>query len=252
MRAAIALVALTCIFCAGTFAEISEDSASLSALSGVTALAVNPSDRILSPVALIDGSSFSYHLPFGDADTALWGFHNGNNLWLGHTGFGVSWMAHPHYTWRDHYLSYAIGIRDFALGYTQHLIYEGFSTGEAYYNWEGDLGLIANYSDYGMEIRWLRMASRDAQWHFTAITNLSDNSNIATDYVYVPHGTCSFRTAAKVGLSEMLTLMSSWKNEPASFGFGIRMGLSASSITYAIHTHPELNLSHSLEICYLW
>lgn len=234
------------------YADLSEDSASANALSGVTALSDSPADRILSPLVLASGSVFSYHLPYGDADTKVLGFHNGSRLGIGHGGFGVSWIGHPDYTWRDHYLSYALGGRDFALGYTQHLLYEGFSSGESYYTWSGDLGMGFYSGDYGSEVRWLRIGSDDAQWHFTAITHLNEYSSLATDYVYQVHGKDSVRAASSIWIGKALVIQTSWQSEPPRFGFGTKLKLSYGSVMYAVRTHPELGLSHSIDIGFGW
>lgn len=252
MRLRSLLPVLLICFSASAFADLSEDSASAAALSGVTALSESPSDRILSPVALASGSVFSYHLPFGDSDTQIWGFHNGNPLGIGHGGLGVSWLGHPDYNWRDHYLSYALGNRAFALGYTQHLLYESFSSGESYYTWSGDLGLAFSSDAYGTEVRWLRIGTDDAQWHFTAVTNFSDNSSVATDYVYQPKGKDSVRAASSVWVGDVVLLQTSWQSEPPRFGFGIKAVLAHGSLMYAIRTHPEMQLSHSIEIGFSW
>jgi len=252
MRLSLFILATACCLGGYLFADLSEDAASASALSGVTALSESPSDRILSPLVMANGAVFCYHLHFHDADTQLWGFHNGNRLGLGHGGFGVSWMGHPDYNWRDHYLSYALGYQDFALGYTQHLLYESFSTGETYYSWQGDLGIAFGSGDYGSEVRWLRIGTEDAQWHFTAITRLTDYSSVATDYVYQMHGKDSVRAASSIWVGKILLLQTSWQSEAPRFGFGVKLMLPHGSIMYAIRTHPELDLSQSLEIGFAW
>lgn len=233
-------------------ADLSEDSASAAALSGITALSDSPSDRILSPVALSSGTVFSYLLPFGDKDSVIWGCHNGVRIGFGHGGSGVTWISHPDYNWRDYYLSYALGYQELALGYTQHLVFEDFSTGEAHYSLGGDLGLIGNYSIYGAELRWLRIGKKDAQVHITAITNLSDDSSIATDYVFQVHGKDSYRVASSIGIGDFIKIQSSWQSEPARFGFGIKLALASTTIMYAVRTHPEMDLSHGVEIGFSW
>jgi len=252
MRLTIFIMLALCCGWVAAHADLSEETASANALSGVTALSFSPADRILSPLVLGSGTVFTYHLPFGDGDTQVWGFHNGSRLSIGHSGFGVSWLSHPDYLWRDHYLSYALGSGDFALGYTQHLLYESFSSGESYYTWSGDLGLGFYGGDYGSEVRWLRIGSEDAQWHFTAITYLSEYSSIATDYVYQEHGKDSVRAASSIGISDLFAIQTSWQSDPPRFGFGTRLKLSYGTFMYAVRTHPEMGLSHSVDVGFTW
>ena len=234
------------------FADLSEDNASAAALAGITSLSDSPSSLTLSPLVWGNGTVFGYHLPFGDSQSQVWGFHTGSDVPLGHAGFGVNWLNHPHYQHRDYYVCYALGDESLALGYTQHLVWEGFSTGEAYLGWQSDMALGGSYNEYGAEFRWLRIGKGDAQIHISAIYQPYEHTKIASAYVYQPRGRDSFRSACTVEVAKMMTILSSWQSEPSRFGIGIRLNPGAGNITYAIRTHPELALSHFKEVGFSW
>lgn len=233
-------------------ADLSEESASAIALSGITALSDSPSDQILSPLIRDDGISFNYHLPFGQADAQVWGVHYATEYKILHAGFGSAWMNHPDYNYRDYYLNANLEHEGIVLGYTQHLVHESFSTDDSYLRWLSDLGISSNIDDYGAEIRWLRVASLDAQWHFSALYRFAPESASAVSYVHQPHGDDSFRSCISLAASELLHFAASWQSHPSRFGFGLRLNYGSLALIYAIRTHQELNADHSLEIRFQW
>lgn len=233
-------------------ADLSEESASAIALSGITALSDSPSDQMLSPLIRDEGVSFNYHLPFGQADAQVWGVHYATEYDFIHAGFGSAWMNHPDYNYRNYYLNASLEHEGIVLGYTQHLVHESFSTDDSYLRWLSDLGISSNIDDYGAEIRWLRVASLDAQWHFSALYRFAPESASAVSYVHQPHGDDSFRSCISLAASELLLFAASWQSHPSRFGFGLRFNYGSLALIYAIRTHLELNADHSLEVRFQW
>ncbi len=251
----IMLAALLISFCcmdSPLLADLNEESASSAALCGVSALSTSPTDQILSPILRHKGISFSYHRPFGIKDAQVWGLHTATNYGVLHAGFGSAWMNHPDYKHQDYYLNANLGFDGVALGYSQHLIHESFSSSESSHKWQSDLGLAARNGSYTGEIRWLRMGSKDAQVHISSVTYISQNSSAAVDYVYMPHGKDSLRSAVSLEAGEFLTLQSSWQSEPNRFGFGLRVNTKSINLMYSIRTHLELNPDHSFELGFAW
>lgn len=233
-------------------ADLSEESASAIALSGIAALSDSPSDQILSPLIRDSGVSFNYHLPFGQAEAQIWGVHYATDYKILHAGFGSAWMNHPDYNYRDYYLNANLEHEGIVLGYTQHLVHESFSTDDSYLRWLADIGISSNIDDYGAEIRWLRVASRDAQWHFSALYRFAQGSASAISYVHQPHGDDSFRSCISLEASDLLHFAASWQSHPSRFGFGLRLNYESLSLVYAIRTHQELSPDHSLELRFRW
>lgn len=247
------LLAFT-LLCSISFlaADLSEESASSIALSGITALSDSPADQLLSPLIRNKGVSFNYHSPFGQKDAQVWGLHYATEYQILHTGFGSSWLNHADYNYRDYYLNANLGYEGIVLGYTQHLIHESFSSSESYHKWRGDVGVASNNGVYGAEIRWLRMGSRDAQWHFSSIYHFAPGCASALDYVYMPRGADSYRSGISLAAGELLSFAASWQSEPSRFGFGIQLDYGSMTLMYAVRTHLELNADHSLELGFRW
>lgn len=255
-KAAVWQPLLLCIMVFGTVAnlaaDLSEESASSIALSGITFLSESPADQTLSPLIRGNGISFNYHLPFSQPEAQVWGVHYAMDYKILHSGFGSTWMSHPDYNYRDYYLNANLGNEEIVLGYTQHLIHESFSTDDSYLTWHSDLGLSAMHAPYGGEIRWLRIASLDAQWHFTALYRFGLGGKSAVSYVHQPHGDDSLRSSISIAASDLLHFAASWQSHPSRFGFGLRLNYGSLALLYAIRTHQELNADHSLEMRYQW
>jgi hypothetical protein len=237
---------------ARAFADLSEETASANALSGITFLSDNVGDRHLSPIITTSGIDFSYHYPFGDGDAGVIGFHNAFRTGLFNTAVGISVLNHPDYRWQDHYLSVNIGSQELALGYTQHLLFERIGEDDSYYTWTGDVALGFQGDPYGTEIRYIRMGTSDAQLHLTASTIFAYDITVATDYVYSKRYPDSFRCATSYDIAGVLQIMTSWQDEPPRFGFGVGLRFAGGNITYAMRSHPRLNLSHSFDIGFTW
>lgn len=233
-------------------ADLTEESASANALSGITFLSDNVADRYLSPIICSTGVDFSYHYPFGDTDAGVIGFHNAFRYGIVNTAVGFSLLSHPDYRWQDQYLSLNIGSPELALGYTQHLLFERIGEDDAYYTWSGDVGLGFQGDIYGTEIRYIRMGTSDAQLHLTASTRIAEDVMVATDYVYSKRYRDSIRCATSYDIAGVLRLSTSWQDEPPRFGFGIGLRLAHGNITYAVRSHPRLDLSHCFDIGFSW
>ncbi len=239
-----------CLSCAR--ADLTEESASANALSGITLLSDNVGDRYLSPIITATGIDFSYHYPFGDADCAVLGFHNAVRSGILNTAVGISLLNHPDYRWQDHYLSLNIGTPELAVGYTQHLLFERVGQDDPYYQWSGDVALGFQGDPYGTEIRYIRMGTSDAQLHLTASTRIASDIIVATDYVYSARYKDSVRCATSYDIGGVLRMSTSWQTEPPRFAFGIGIRMASGNITYALRTHPRLNTSHSFDIGFSW
>lgn len=231
---------------------LTEDSASAAALSGVTALSESVSDFALSPIIPRNGFSFSYHSPFGQSELGTWGFHNAIRSGYWNLAGGLTMLNGDDYRWQDQYLSVALGSREVAIGYTQHLVYDRAGDGAGHYDWQSDAAFGFMGDIYGAEVRYIRMGSPDAQLHLTASTRMAGDVTFATDYVYCPHGKDSYRAASSYNIADVLMFQTSWQSEPARFGFGIRLNIAGANLMYSARTHPTLNLSHAIDIGFSW
>jgi hypothetical protein len=233
-------------------AVITEDSASASALGGITMLSESVSDYGQTPIVGKTGVAFSYHRAFGNADSNVFSLNQGSGWYPFIVSSGVSYLNHPDYRWEDFHLGLGLHYQTLALGYTQHLIHEKISTGDSYNTWTGDLALSFWGEEYGTEVRIQHIGALDAQLHLTAGTKFADGVLFATDYVYRPHAPDCYSAATSYNIGSFMLVQSSWQSEPPRFGMGIKLMAKGAEVMYAIRTHPDLSMSHSVDLGFSW
>lgn len=231
---------------------VTEDSASANALSGVTLLSTSLSDLALSPAIPAAGIGFSCHLPFGIPSAAVYSLNTASSVGPFLVNSGGAFLEHSDYRRQNFHLGLAWHYESISVGGAGHLLYEKFGDLASYHSWNGNLALCIRGEDYGTEIRWLHAGSRDSELHLSTSTYLGDGIACAADYVYVPHGDDNYRCATTCDIGGIFQLLASWQNTPARFGAGLKFNCGAIEILYAIRTHPDLNLSHSLDLGLRW
>lgn len=238
------------LFSAMLHGLLTEYSASANSLSGITLLSTTNADYILSPVMATTGFSSSYHKPFGDGDSSIYGLHtafsNANFIIAG----GLAYLSHPDYRWQDEYLCLSYNVGGFTLGATQHLMYEKIAE-NSWYNWDNDFGLAYRGDEVATELRYLRVRGDDAAFILSASRKIGV-STICTSYTWRKSEANSYAVGTSTVLAAPLLLQSSWQSEPARFGLGLKFYIGGIDLMYGIRTHPELNLSHSLDLGYSW
>ncbi len=243
------LLLLLCL--APLSALIGEYSASANALNGITMLSQSVADHAISPIVFANGVVFSRHSPFGLGETTYYGWHNAVPTGLMQVSTGINYLAHPDYRWQDQYLSLRLGGTAFALGATQHLFYEKIGD-KSWYTWDNDLALSFMQDGYGTEIRWLHLRGKDTALVLSAQTAFSDDSSLCSSYTYREDGPDCYGVASSYEIAEVLLLQTSWQSEPARFGIGCKFIIGTFELMYSLRTHPELDLTHSIDIGSLW
>lgn len=233
-------------------AVITEDSASANALSGITLLSTAVSDYQLSPLIGSTGVSFSYNRPFNIGDASVYSLNSAIRVKPLHISYGASYLDQGDYLWQDLHLGVAAGCKGVDLGLAEHLVYEKISTEDSYHSWNTDLALAWKGNAYTAEARWLHLGAADAQLHCSASSRVTADISVAADYVYAPRAEDSFRLASSCAIGEYVVLQTSWQNVPSRFGAGIVLHYGAGELSYAIRTHTELSLTHSVDLGFHW
>lgn len=242
---------LAIVFCASLSALITEHSASANALSGVTLLSQSVSDFYLSPVTGITGISATWYKPFGISDTSVFGLHNAFPMDKVIIASGINYLDHPDYRWQDEYLSLSLNYSSLALGATQHLVYEKIGS-DTWFAWDNDFGIKLMGDTSELELRYLRCRSADASLVFSASSGLTKYSTVSSSYTWRKDNQGSYAFASSYQIASPLLLQSSWQNDPARFGVGLKVYLGSVSLMYGIRTHPELALTHCLDLEAAW
>ncbi|HNX36865.1 MAG TPA: hypothetical protein PKI15_00765 [Candidatus Cloacimonadota bacterium] len=233
-------------------AVITENSASLNGLNGITALSTCVSDYALSPVIGVTGFSSSFTSHFGTHNGSVFGLHTAQNLDFLIFAAGFSYTSSSAYRWQDQYMTLALGFQDMGIGYTQHHLYEKVGSGASRHDWVGDIGLKMMYEGYGSEVKMLRMGSKDRQIHLTTMARPYQGVTVATTYVWGPEHETSFATATTYEFFPEFQMQVSWQSDPSRLGIGVRANIGNIELGYAVRTHPELNLTHALDIGVRW
>lgn len=233
-------------------AIITMDTASINALSGITIISNSVSDFALSPNISTTGIAFSAHIPFGMTDCAVYSLNTSTQFNHFILSTGIAHLDQSDYRNQDYFLGLAFHYQNLTLGYAEHLQYEKISTGNSYHTWLCNAAITYSCPEYGAEIKSLHLTSSDEEWHISAMVKIIDEVYGAGSYVYVPNYEDNYRIATSIKLNEPLSLLVSWQNTPSQLGMGIKLKIKRGELTYAIRTHPELNLSHSLDLGFNW
>jgi len=233
-------------------AIITLDTASTNALSGITILSNSIADFALSPNISNTGIAFSAHIPFGMTDCTVYCLNTATQFNPFILSTGIAHLDQGDYRNQDYFLGLAFHYKNLTLGYTEHLQYEKISTGNSYHTWLSNVALTYSCPEYGAEIKSLHLTSSDEEWHISAMVKIIDEVYGAGSYVYIPNYEDNYRIATSIKLNEPLSLLVSWQNTPSQFGMGIKLKIKRGELTYAIRTHSELNLSHSLDLGFNW
>ena len=244
------LLLLLLLLYASLYGVVTEYSASSNSLSGITLLSDSPADYILSPVVASTGFCSTYFKPFGNSETTIYGLHtafvNGGFI----VASGLAYLSHPDYRWQDEYLCLSFNYEGFSLGATQHLVYEKIAE-DSWYNWENDFGFAYRGDEYGTEFRYIRVRGNDAAFILSASRDMGV-SEVCTSYTWRKGEEGSYAVGTSTTLAAPLQLISSWQSDPARFGAGLKFFIGNLELMYGIRTHPELNLSHSLDLVFYW
>jgi len=226
-------------------------SASASALSGITLLSDSPADFTLSPLIASTGICASYQKPFNLSDTSLYGLHSAFSQGVLSFASGINYLDNPAYRWQDEYLCLGLVLASIKLGATQHLIYEKIAS-DTWFTWDNDYALGFEGSDYGMELRCNNARSSDAALVLSACSRVGSQTRMASSCTWRRHERSSYAVASVYQIAKPLALQTSWQDEPSRFGFGIRVSIKGIDLQYAVQTHPELSLTHSVDIGTAW
>ncbi len=240
-----------CLLALPLSALIPQNTASSNALAGITLLSESVADFQLSPALSFTGIAVSGHLPFSATDSGTFSLTAAHGLKFLVLNAGVSHAGDVDYSVQDFRLGLGLNVGDLSAGYAQHLVLES-SLADTYQSWSGDASLAYRGYGYGYEARLMRIGREDTELHLSVSTVIVPGIQAASSYVYVPAGDDGYRLATSIEVTDNLLLQSSWQSSPNRFGAGLKFRLKGWDLMYAIRTHPDLRLSHSLDLGYSW
>lgn len=242
---------LIIFWCVTLAAVLTENSASANALSGITLLSESVSDFYLSPILGSTGICATWYKPFGNTDTAIYGLHSAFLMRNVIVATGINYLDHQDYRWQDEYLSLSLNYSSLALGASQHLVYEKIGE-DSWYKWDNDYGAKISSKTAAAELRYLRARSDDASLVLSASTQLNTSSSVCSAYTWRKRDKGSYAFATSYQIASPLVLQSSWQSEPARFGMGLKVIMGKLALMYGIRSHPELSLTHCLDLEATW
>ncbi|MCB5247971.1 MAG: hypothetical protein LHW57_08110 [Candidatus Cloacimonetes bacterium] len=240
-----------CLLALPLGALIPQNTASANALAGVTLLSESVADFQLSPALPFTGIAVSGHLPFSAAEASTFSLSAAHKLKFLVLNAGATHSGDADYSAQDFRLGLGFNLGELSAGYSQHLLLESAPTG-THQSWGGDAALAYRGHSYGYEARLLRIGREDTELHLSVSTTIVSGIQAASSYIYTPAGPDGYRFATSIEVTENLLLQSSWQNSPNRFGAGLRFKLQGWDLMYAVRTHPDLRLSHSLDLGYSW
>ncbi len=232
-------------------ALIPQTSASAAALAGITLLSESVADFQLSPALTHTGIVASAQLPYADPVSASYSLNAAQRFKFLVASAGARHTGDADFNAQDLRLGLCLNFEGLAAGYSQHLLRES-SGGQSVPSWFGDAALAWRGHSYGYEARLMRIGREDTELHLSASARIVEGVMAATSYVHTRSGPDGYRLATSIELGENLVLQSSWQSSPHRFGAGLHFRLEGWDLMYAVRTHPDLRLSHSLDLGWSW
>ena len=226
-------------------------SASATALGEITQLSDSPADYALSPLIAETGCCVSYLKPFSLADTGVYGVHTAFAKNPFRFATGMLYLDHTGYRWQNGYLCLALASAGWKVGLTQHLVYERISQ-ESWFTWDNDYALGYENKAYGMELRYNNAHSSDAAFSLTGSTRLDPSAKMASTLTWQNGEPLYYALASVYQIAKPLAFQTSYQSEPSRFGCGIKIAVEGYRLQYAVQTHPELSLSHAVDLGFSW
>ncbi|HNV92418.1 MAG TPA: hypothetical protein PLN17_02645 [Candidatus Cloacimonas sp.] len=228
-----------------------ENSASASALSGVTILSDSPADYILSPIIGSSGICLSWQQPYSIDEINIYGLHSAFKVKPIIVATGIAYLAHPDYRYQDEYLALSAEWSCFHFGLTQHLVYEKIEE-QSWFTWDNDLALALQKNKIKTEIRCNHLRTEDIAVTLSAAVIANESSSFSSTYSWRKNDRNNYCLATSFAIAKPLLLQCSWQNEPARFGVGMKVMLGKMSVMYAVRTHTELGLTHIVDLGSAW
>ena len=214
-------------------------------------LSTSVADYSLSPLINCGGVATSWHKPFNSSDVTIYGLHTAFPTGKFFIASGINYLDHPDYRWQDEYLGFSLNYPSLALGATQHLVYEKIGE-ESWFTWDNDYAVKIFNQRYGAELRYQRCRTSDAAWAVSAQSCLSPTAYVSSSYTWRKHDSGTYAVATSYQIVSSMLLQSSWQSTPARFGAGVKFTLGKLGLMYGIRSHPELALTHTIDLEVSW
>lgn len=247
------MLALACLFIwhlPGVLSGL-ECSASANALNGIVSISESVADHNLSPLIGSSGLEISYYTPFSISEIQTFGLYSAYRGNHSIVTSGISYLMHDDYKWQDTFVGISLHGESFSVGATQHLSLDYIRDSGTEYDLSTDIGGRIRSDIAYVDVVWQRGFSDNAKYCASLSANPMKGSVVSTAYTWGKND-CIYGVAAKHRISPALQILSSWQNNPARLGLGIELKLSRIKILYGIRTHPELDMSHAIDLGYEW
>ncbi len=228
-----------------------ECSASANALNGIVSISESVADYSISPLIGSSGLEVSYFTPFSISEIQTFGIYSayrGNHSII---TSGISYLMHDDYKWQDNFAGFSLNWDSISLGATQHLTMDYIRDSGTEYEFSTDIGCRIGCDVVYTDLVWQRGFSDNAKYYASLSANPVKGSVVSVAYTRGENDRI-FGVAGKHRISPALQIISSWQNNPARLGVGIELKLSRLKVLYSIRTHPELNMSHAIDLGYEW
>ncbi len=137
------------------------------------------------------------------------------------------------------------------LSLAQILILESIEPDAAYENWHTDLAVTLQYRGVSLRLESQSVfTDRIDKLHLAQ--DLGDRLKLGTGFQRDEYEELSWRFGTSYKVSEQLSILSSWQNEPSRMGLGACFQVANISFSYAVRTHPRLDLSHAIDLSLGW
>ena len=229
---------------------LSDMTPSATALNGLTIVCESASDNGINPTTAASGSTTYYINPFSLNKVSVYGLHTSQWISVAKVAAGTAYLNSTEYIHSDYYINMGVCLSGITLGYTRHWIFtkvdedEDIQTGD-------DWGLRYDYVTGAAEAIY-RQSGNEDEFAMNALWRISNDLNLGGGILLDSDREKSYRFGTSFTIGNALILLSSWQSNPSRLGFGIKLHLESSDLTYAIRTHNELSSTHAVEFGYRW
>lgn len=224
------------------------DSAAASALNGLNLLSEDADIYANDSSSIRFGSQNLYSHPGLYLSHLRFSFPSQSRLY----GCALLQLNGSDYQNQDFKLYLAQDIAFVRVLLAQRLVLESIASDISYQTWQSDIGLQLNFRQLQCRLEMLSAFAAEEEIKLGIVHPINDKILLGMGFRIDEYGDESWQIGSSCRLSNRFTLLSSWQNEPSRLGLAAQLSLSHLHVVYAIRTHPNLQLSHAVDLGYRW
>lgn len=231
--------------------------ASLIALGENSLIAESPSTSLYQPAMQGNAISVSHSNPYGFNELNFVQFAYQKQIENIGVNAGVFYYENKIINYKNIYAGFSYNFLDILNGINLRYLTQNINNYDKKDTFILDYGLIkkSDFLSYGFSFSNITQAQIDniklnSTIKFENMIRVNENVDLATSFEKEKYFDYRYSFATKIRIFKNNFAMFSFINNPEQFATGVDFNINKSSFVYAVRTHPQLDLTHSVSIIY--